>query len=90
MTEEVKPTEPMPPPPLKWYQRLWSRWTMAWRNSPPMDRWDRIGIIGLCLLTAGVHGLLGWRWAALAAGSLLLTLYYLGEIHASAVPKKKG
>lgn len=38
------------------------------------------GAVGLALVTAGTWGLVGWAWAAVLLGSILLGLYIVREL----------
>lgn len=41
---------------------------------------DIVGVVALGLIVAGVWGLLGWEWAAIAAGAPPGAFYLWGEI----------
>lgn len=43
-----------------------------------------IGLSALALIVAGVWGLAGWEWAAIAAGAPFQAFYLVGEARAAA------
>lgn len=45
-----------------------------------IDGGDFLGLLGLALLSVGVHGRFGWAWTAILLGVLMLCIYVVREL----------
>jgi hypothetical protein len=49
---------------------------------------DLVGLTALALVVAGIYGLAGWQWAAIATGFPVGGFYLWGEVRAAQAPPR--